>query len=150
MPRMKKVSNNRQKAEVKLRTNRHGLTATKFEFIDLFAGVGGMRLALEGSGGTCVFSSEWDAHAQKTYEANFGEVPKGDITKIRIKDIPDFDILAAGFPCQPFSSMGKRAGFKHETQGTLFFDVLRILKAKKPQVFILENVKGILSHNLVR
>ena len=106
-----------------------------------------MRLALEASGGTCVFSSEWDIHAQKTYEANFGEVPKGDITKIKDKDIPQFDILSAGFPCQPFSTFGKRAGFKHKTQGTLFFDVLRIIEAKKPSAFILENVKGLLNHD---
>lgn len=119
----------------------------EFRFIDLFAGVGGMRLALESVGGKCVFSSEWDVHAQKTYAANFGEVPKGDITKIKNKDIPKFDILAAGFPCQPFSSMGKRAGFKHKTQGTLFFDILRIIEAKKPAAFILENVKGLLSHD---
>lgn len=119
----------------------------EFRFIDLFAGVGGMRLALEASGGTCVFSSEWDVHAQKTYAANFGEVPKGDITKIKSKSIPRFDILSAGFPCQPFSSFGKRAGFKHKTQGTLFFDVLRIIESKKPSAFILENVKGLLSHD---
>lgn len=106
-----------------------------------------MRLALESAGGKCVFSSEWDPHAQKTYAANFGEVPKGDITKIKSDEIPKFDILSAGFPCQPFSSMGKRAGFKHKTQGTLFFDVLRIIEAKRPSAFILENVKGLLSHD---
>lgn len=106
-----------------------------------------MRLALESVGGTCVFSSEWDVHAQKTYEANFGEVPHGDITKTKTKDIPQFDILSAGFPCQPFSSFGKRAGFKHKTQGTLFFDVLRIIVSKKPDAFILENVKGLISHD---
>lgn len=120
---------------------------SEFRFIDLFAGVGGMRLALESAGGKCVFSSEWDPHAQKTYAANFGEVPKGDITKIKSDEIPKFDILSAGFPCQPFSSMGKRAGFKHKTQGTLFFDVLRIIEAKRPSAFILENVKGLLSHD---
>ena len=119
----------------------------EFKFIDLFAGIGGMRLALEASGGTCVFSSEWDIHAQKTYAANFGQVPKGDITKIQAKDIPSFDILSAGFPCQPFSSFGKRDGFKHKTQGTLFFDVLRIIEAKRPSAFILENVKGLLNHD---
>lgn len=118
-----------------------------FLFIDLFAGIGGMRLALEAAGGRCVFSSEWDIHAQKTYLANFGEVPKGDITKIRTEEIPKFDILSAGFPCQPFSSFGKRAGFKHKTQGTLFFDVLRIIEAKRPNAFILENVKGLVSHD---
>lgn len=119
----------------------------EFKFIDLFAGIGGMRLALEASGGICVFSSEWDIHAQKTYAANFGEVPYGDITKIKAKDIPRFDILSAGFPCQPFSSFGKRDGFKHKTQGTLFFDVLRIIEAKRPSAFILENVKGLLNHD---
>ena len=93
---------------------------SKFKFIDLFAGVGGMRLGFESVGGKCVFSSEWDTSAQKTYEANFGEIPDGDITKIETKDIPDLDFLLAGFPCQPFSSIGKREGFKHATQGTLF------------------------------
>ena len=119
----------------------------KFTFIDLFAGVGGMRLALEASGGTCVFSSEWDTHAQKTYEANFGETPTGDITKIQVKDIPVFDILSAGFPCQPFSSIGQRAGFKHKTQGTLFYDVLRIVNTKRPISILLENVKGLTTHD---
>ena len=101
---------------------------TDFQFIDLFAGIGGMRLAFENAGGECVFSSEWDKDSQKTYAANFGEIPQGDITKISASDIPDFDVLLAGFPCQPFSSIGPRAGFKHETQGTLFYDVLRIIK----------------------
>jgi DNA (cytosine-5)-methyltransferase 1 len=123
------------------------ISPQEFKFIDLFAGVGGMRLALEAYGGTCVFSSEWDVHAQKTYAANFGEVPTGDITQVKIKEIPEFDVLSAGFPCQPFSSFGKRAGFKHKTQGTLFFDVLRIIKAKKPRAFILENVKGLVNHD---
>jgi len=106
-----------------------------------------MRIALESVGGTCVFSSEWDIHAQKTYERNFGEVPRGDIKKIRTREIPRFEILAAGFPCQPFSSFGKRAGFKHKTQGTLFFDILRIIEAKTPDAFILENVKGLINHD---
>jgi DNA (cytosine-5)-methyltransferase 1 len=118
-----------------------------FDFIDLFAGVGGMRLAFQDAGGRCVFSSEWDKDSQKTYEANFGEVPAGDITKISEKDIPNFDVLLAGFPCQPFSTIGQRAGFKHETQGTLFYDVLRIIKAKRPAAFLLENVKGLVSHD---
>jgi DNA (cytosine-5)-methyltransferase 1 len=118
-----------------------------FEFIDLFAGIGGMRLAFQDAGGTCVFSSEWDKESQKTYEANFGEVPFGDITKISVKEIPSFDVLLAGFPCQPFSTIGQRAGFKHETQGTLFYDVLRIISAKKPAAFLLENVKGLVSHD---
>ena len=109
-----------------------------------------MRLALEAVGGNCVFSSEWDVKAQETYHANFGEIPYGDITKIEVSDIPRFDILSAGFPCQPFSSFGKRAGFKHKTQGTLFFDVLRIIESKKPRAFILENVKGLLNHDKSR
>ena len=119
----------------------------QFTFIDLFAGVGGMRLAFQTTGGRCVFSSEWDKHSQKTYQANFGEIPHGDITQIDTESIPDFDILLAGFPCQPFSSIGQRAGFKHETQGTLFYDVLRIIQAKRPAGFLLENVVGLLNHN---
>ncbi len=119
----------------------------KFEFIDLFAGIGGMRLAFQKAGGKCVFSSEWDAHAVKTYVANFKEVPFGDITKLKINELPRFDILSAGFPCQPFSTVGKREGFRHKTQGTLFHDVLSIIKAKKPKAFLLENVKGLLSHD---
>lgn len=119
----------------------------KFRFIDLFAGIGGIRLAFEHVGGLCVFSSEWDKNACKTYKANFGEEPFGDITKIDAKDIPEFDILLAGFPCQPFSIAGKKAGFNHETQGTLFFDVERILKEKRPKAFLLENVKNLVSHD---
>ena len=119
----------------------------KIRFIDLFAGIGGMRLAFEANGGTCVFSSEWDKYAQKTYKANFGEMPFGDITKISEKDIPKFDVLLAGFPCQPFSSIGKREGFKHETQGTLFYDVARIIDFHKPKAFLLENVAGLLTHD---
>ncbi len=119
----------------------------EFKFIDLFAGIGGIRLAFESVGGVCVFSSEWDENACKTYRANFGEQPYGDITKINAYDIPDFDILLAGFPCQPFSIAGKKAGFNHETQGTLFFDVERILKAKKPKAFLLENVKNLTAHD---
>jgi DNA (cytosine-5)-methyltransferase 1 len=102
-----------------------------FDFIDLFAGIGGMRIAFESVGGNCVFTSEWDSFSQKTYYANFGEMPNGDITQISSESVPDFDVLVAGFPCQPFSSIGKRQGFLHETQGTLFYDVLRILNEKK-------------------
>ena len=91
----------------------------------------------------CVFSSEWDKYAQKTYQANFNEVPHGDITKINTQIIPEFDILCGGFPCQPFSSIGKREGFQHKTQGTLFYEIIRILDAKKPIAFLLENVEGI-------
>ena len=117
-----------------------------FTFIDLFAGIGGIRLAFEGVGGKCVFSSEWDKYAQQTYKLNFGDLPQGDITKIASKDIPDHDILTGGFPCQPFSSIGQRQGFKHKTQGTLFFDVARIIKDKQPKAFLLENVKGLRTH----
>lgn len=116
-------------------------------FIDLFAGIGGMRLAFESTGASCVFSSEWDRYAQKTYEANFGEKPFGDITKINESQIPKFDILLAGFPCQPFSSIGKREGFRHKTQGTLFYDVARIINHHKPKAFLLENVAGLLTHD---
>jgi len=119
----------------------------KFKFIDLFAGIGGTRMGFERVGGKCVFTSEWDSFCQQTYEANFGEIPFGDITKIKEKDIPDFDILIAGFPCQPFSSIGKRQGFMHATQGTLFYDVLRIIKHKKNKAFLLENVQGLTTHN---
>lgn len=117
----------------------------KLKFIDLFAGIGGIRLAFEDLHTECVFSSEWDKFAQKTYEANFGEVPEGDITEIDEKDIPQHDILLGGFPCQPFSKIGKREGFKNATQGTLFFDIVRILEHHKPKAFLLENVTGILS-----
>lgn len=127
----------------------------KFKFIDLFAGIGGIRLAYQNLGGKCVFSSEWNNFAKKTYEANFGEVPFGDITKISEKSIPDHDVLVAGFPCQPFSiagvskknALGKNHGFLDETQGTLFFDIARILKHKKPKAFMLENVKNLVSHD---
>jgi len=127
----------------------------KFKFIDLFAGIGGIRLAFQNLGGKCVFTSEWDTYSKKTYEANFGEVPFGDITKISEKEIPDHDILLGGFPCQPFSiagvskknSLGRAHGFLDETQGTLFFDVARIIKYKKPSAFLLENVKNLVSHD---
>lgn len=120
----------------------------KFTFIDLFAGIGGFRMAFQNLGGKCVFSSEWDAQAQKTYFANYGEVPFGDITSEYTKSfIPDnFDILCAGFPCQAFSLAGKRLGFE-ETRGTLFFDVAEILRRKQPKAFFLENVKGLAIHD---
>lgn len=118
-----------------------------FRFIDLFAGIGGIRLGFESAGGHCVFSSEFDDNACKTYEANFGERPAGDITKIDAKDIPDFDILLAGFPCQAFSIIGKKEGFDNETCGTLFFEVERILKAKRPKAFMLENVRNLVAHD---
>lgn len=119
-----------------------------FTFIDLFAGIGGFRMAMQNLGGRCVFSSEWDEQAQKTYLLNYGEVPFGDITKESTKSfIPNnFDILCAGFPCQAFSLAGKRLGFE-ETRGTLFFDVAEILRRKRPKAFFLENVKGLLIHD---
>lgn len=119
-----------------------------FKFIDLFAGIGGFRLAMQKLGGKCVFTSEWDKEAQKTYRANFGEVPFGDITKEQVKNyIPDgFDVLCAGFPCQAFSIAGKRGGFE-DTRGTLFFDVAEIIKRKKPKAIFLENVKGLRNHD---
>lgn len=119
----------------------------EFRFIDLFAGIGGIRLGFESVGGTCVFSSEFDEDACKTYEANFGEHPSGDITKIDATDIPDFDILLAGFPCQSFSIIGKKEGFANETCGTLFFDIERILKEKRPPAFMLENVRNLVAHD---
>lgn len=120
---------------------------SSFRFIDLFSGIGGIRLGFEHAGGTCVFSSEFDEDACKTYEANFGEHPSGDITKIDAKDIPDFDILLAGFPCQAFSIIGKKEGFSNETCGTLFFEIERILKEKRPPAFMLENVRNLVSHD---
>jgi DNA (cytosine-5)-methyltransferase 1 len=141
--------------------NSIGVTKKKqknFTFIDLFAGIGGIRLAFENAGEgsvKCVFSSEWDEKAKDTYEANFGERPDGDITKINAEDIPDHDILTAGFPCQPFSiagvsknnALGNEHGFKHATQGTLFFDVANIIDKKRPKAFLLENVKNLRSHD---
>lgn len=120
----------------------------KFTFIDLFAGIGGFRIALQSLGGKCVFSSEWDANAQKTYFYNFGEIPYGDITKESIKScIPDgFDVLCAGFPCQAFSIAGYRKGFE-DTRGTLFFDVAEIIKRKRPKAVFLENVKNLYTHD---
>lgn len=118
----------------------------KFTFIDLFAGIGGIRLGFEHFGGECVFSSEWDKSAQDTYEANFGERPTGDITKINPESIPDHDILLAGFPCQAFSIIGSQKGFA-DTRGTLFFNIEEILRAKRPYAFLLENVKNLKSHD---
>ena len=127
----------------------------KYKFIDLFAGIGGMRLAYEANDCECVYSNEWNKYSQQTYFANFGEMPDGDITKINEYNIPNHDILVAGFPCQPFSiagvskknSLGRATGFQDKTQGTLFFDVCRILKAKRPKAFMLENVKNLKSHD---
>lgn len=129
-----------------------------FTFIDLFAGIGGIRRAFEDIGGHCVFTSEWDAYAQKTYVENFRSdphLPAGDITKVVAGEIPDHDVLLAGFPCQPFSiagvskknALGRAHGFADETQGTLFFDVARIIASKRPRAFLLENVKNLMSHD---
>lgn len=119
-----------------------------FKFIDLFAGIGGFRLAMQNVGGKCVYTSEWNTDAQKTYRANFGEVPFGDITKDKIKSyIPDnFDVLCAGFPCQAFSIAGYQKGFA-DTRGTLFFDIEQIIEKHKPKVVFLENVKNLVSHD---
>ncbi|SFW22837.1 DNA (cytosine-5-)-methyltransferase [Ruminococcus flavefaciens] len=137
----------KQRREMKVKSD--------FTFIDLFAGIGGMRLAFEKNGGHCVYSNEWNKYCQQTYFANFGEQPDGDITKVNAADIPDHDILVAGFPCQPFSiagvskknSLGRATGFEDKTQGTLFFDVCRIIKEKRPKAFMLENVKNLCSHD---
>lgn len=130
---------------------------SKFRFVDLFAGIGGLRIGFEVAGGECVFTSEWDKYSQLTYRANFGDEHhiSGDITMIREADIPRHDVLLAGFPCQPFSiagvskknSLGRAHGFLDATQGTLFFDVVRILAYHKPKAFLLENVKNLLSHD---
>ena len=116
------------------------------KFIDLFAGIGGFRISLELFHEECVFSSEWDKYAQDTYLYNFGEIPQGDITKINEKSIPNHDILCGGFPCQAFSVSGKQAGF-NDARGTLFFDIARIAKEKKPKIIFLENVKNLLKHD---
>lgn len=117
-----------------------------FTFIDLFAGIGGFHLAFATCGGECVFASEWDEEAQKTYQLNFGHLPSGDITQIPSSEIPDHDILTAGFPCQPFSIIGQGLGFA-DTRGTVFFEIERILADKRPKAFLLENVKQLVSHD---
>lgn len=122
------------------------MTKPKFTFIDLFAGIGGIRIAFDRVGGKCVFTSEIDEQCQTMYENYFGDKPHGDITKIDAKDIPDHDILTGGFPCQSFSIIGGRLGFA-DTRGTLFFDIERILKEKKPKAFLLENVKQLTGHD---
>ena len=127
----------------------------QYTLIDLFAGIGGLRLAMESAGGRCVYSNEWNKFSRQTYEANFGEVPDDDITLVAACDVPDHDILVGGFPCQPFSpagvskrkSLGRATGFEDETQGTLFFDVCRILAEKRPRAFFLENVKNLASND---
>jgi len=129
--------------------SRLNLSRKRFKFIDLFAGIGGIRLSLENLGGQCVFSSEWDVHCQETYRFNFGETPQGDIHQVALSAVPSANILAGGFPCQPFSSMGRREGFRHETQGNLFFRIIEILdhfRASRQQpldAVLLENVEGL-------
>ena len=138
-----------------MRRKQQSVKDRRFTFIDLFAGIGGMRIAFERAGGHCVYSNEWNKYSQQTYFANFGEQPEGDITQVQASSIPDHDILVAGFPCQPFSiagvskkkSLGRATGFEDKTQGTLFFDVCRILKEKRPKAFMLENVKNLCSHD---
>lgn len=117
-----------------------------FKFIDLFAGIGGIRLPFQEIGGHCVFTSEWDKFSQATYGANFFERPQGDITKISAKDIPDHDVLLAGFPCQAFSQAGLKQGF-YDTRGTMFFEIQRILAHRRPKAFLLENVKQLRGHD---
>lgn len=132
--------------------NRYG---SSFSFIDLFAGIGGLRLGLQEAGGFCLFSSEWDLNCQKTYRSWFGETPRGDINSIKPADIPDHDVLAAGFPCQPFSiagvskknALGRPHGFKDATQGNLFFNLATVIQVKRPPVIFLENVKNLRSHD---
>ena len=116
------------------------------KFIDLFAGLGGFRLALESCGAKCVYSNEWDKYAQKVYHMNFSEIPEGDITQVNAKDIPEHDILCAGFPCQAFSISGKQKGFE-DSRGTLFFDVARIVKEKRPSIVFMENVRNFATHD---
>lgn len=123
-----------------------GSKAPQFTFIDLFAGIGGMRIGFQGAGGVSVFSSEFEKNAQETYFLNYGEKPFGDITKFDPLDIPSHDVLLAGFPCQPFSHAGLKKGIR-DTRGTLFHNIAEILKAKKPKVALLENVKGLISHD---
>lgn len=117
-----------------------------WNFIDLFAGLGGFRLALESLGANCVYSNEWDKPVQEVYNDNFGDIPEGDITKVDEKTIPNHDILCAGFPCQAFSISGKQRGFE-DSRGTLFFDVARIVKEKKPKIVFMENVKNFATHD---
>ena len=117
-----------------------------FKFIDLFAGMGGLRIPFDELGGTCVFSSEWDKFAQQTYQANFDEIPAGDITKVDKSEIPDHDILLAGFPCQAFSYAGKKLGLS-DARGTLFYEFARVVKEVNPPICMGENVRGLLSHD---
>lgn len=139
--KLAKILELHEDAPFRIENNNH-----KFTFIDLFAGIGGIRLPFQELGGKCVFSSEWDKFAQRTYAANYGEVPSGDITKISAKEIPDHDILMGGFPCQAFSQAGLKKGFE-DTRGTMFFEIQRILCEKRPKAFLLENVKQLKGHD---
>jgi DNA (cytosine-5)-methyltransferase 1 len=131
------------------------MAASRFTFADLFAGIGGARIGLQDAGGTCVFSSEWNSFAAITYRENFGDEPSGDIRTIPSASIPDHDVLSAGFPCQPFSiagvskkrSLDRPTGFEDLTQGTLFFEIVRVLRDKRPRAFVLENVKNLLHYD---
>lgn len=119
----------------------------KFKFLDLFSGIGGFHQAMKSFGGECVLSSEIDPHAMETYERNYSIKSSGNIQKINTDDIPEYDVLCAGFPCQTFSKAGKQEGFKDKVKGTLFFEIVRILESRKPKYFILENVRNLISHN---
>lgn len=141
LQRQKIVVNNLFNFNTNITTKKH-----IFTFIDLFAGIGGIRLGFESIGGECVFTSEWNSYAKKTYQENFSEIPYGDITKIKPDEIPAFDVLLAGFPCQPFSQAGLKKGFD-DTRGTLFFDIARIVKHHQPKVVFLENVKNLAGHD---
>lgn len=134
-------------AEITHKKERENAHLGEFTFIDLFAGIGGIRQAFESNGGKCIFSSEIDSFAKFTYYTNFGVVPFGDITNIHVDSIPQHDVLCAGFPCQPFSYIGKREGFKHPTQGTMFYEIIRIIQKRKTPVLFLENVPGLINHD---
>jgi DNA (cytosine-5)-methyltransferase 1 len=151
----KRVKENKAKWQVHEETVPYGTVKNKFKFIDLFCGIGGFRFAFERAGGECVFSSDWDKYSRITYDANFGTQPHGDIHSVAVADIPKFDILCAGFPCQPFSlagvskknSLGRKHGFDDEKQGNLFFSIAEILDYHQPRAFVLENVKNLFSHD---
>jgi len=144
----KDIKKNHEELAIETHNEEQALSKNKkYKFIDLFAGIGGIRKSFEQIGGGCVFSSEIDPHAQFTYYTNYGVIPFGDITKIEPEQIPDHDILCGGFPCQPFSHIGKREGFEHPTQGTMFHEVLRIIEHKKTRVVFLENVAGLVNHD---
>lgn len=144
----KDIKNNAVELASKTHQKEQKLNANKkYRFIDLFAGIGGIRRSFEAIGGGCVFSSEIDVHAKYTYYSNYGVVPYGDITQVEVDSIPEHEILCAGFPCQPFSSIGKREGFEHPTQGTMFDEIIRIIRKKKTRVLFLENVAGLVTHD---